>query len=65
MRDREREERQEKIRTTKKQLVVDLMTGHNIGDFTMNEEDFKTLARNPYTLSTEIVMSLHMKYRGV
>jgi hypothetical protein len=65
VRDRGRVERQEKIRTTKKQLVVDLMTGHNIGDFTMNEEDFRIIVRNPYTLSTENIMLLHKKYRGV
>lgn len=59
-----REARKENIKNLKKNMMHDLMVGHNIGDYTMQNADleiFIKLDRNPPLSKLE---ELHLRYRG-
>jgi len=59
-----REIRKEKIRNWKKNVMHDLMTGHNIGDFKIQNTDleiFIKLERNP---TIKKLNELYKRYRG-
>jgi hypothetical protein len=59
-----RENRKERIKNLKKNMMHDLMVGHNIGDYTMQNADleiFIKLDRNPPLSKLE---ELHLRYRG-
>ena len=64
VREKERCERQNTIKEKKKSLILDLMTGHNIGDFKMNDKDFVTLHKMNPQIPITIIRDLHSKYRG-
>lgn len=56
--------RQNTIREKKKSLILDLMTGHNIGDYKMNDKDFVALHKMSPQIPITIIRDLHSKYRG-
>ena len=56
--------RQNTIREKKKSLILDLMTGHNIGDFKMNDKDFVALHKMSPKIPLSTIRDLHSKYRG-
>ncbi len=63
-RDFRRKIRRDAIVETKKNILRDLMTGHNLGDFTMTREDlttFVTMGDNP---PYKLIQELYLKYRG-
>lgn len=64
-RSEEREERHNSIVSLKTNLLKDLMTGHNIGDFTMNESDFDLVRKMTYRTPMIQIRFYHKKYRGV
>ena len=59
-----REIRKELIKNNKREIMRDLMTGHNVGDFEMSKDDlnkFLKMEENPpYTL----LHNLYKTYRG-
>lgn len=63
-RDHSRRSRQITIREKKKSLLLDLMTGHNIGDFRMNDVDFVALHKMSTQTPISTIRALHSKYRG-
>jgi hypothetical protein len=63
-REEDRSLRQEVIKHSKKLLLLDLMTGHNIGDFQMGEQDFLALQRMSTKTPIKTIRALHSKYRG-
>ena len=63
-RDLRREMRREAIKDNKKEIMRDLMTGHNVGDFEISNEDLGKILKfcdNPAYTS---LLELYKKYRG-
>lgn len=63
-RDLSRESRKEMIKNWKKNIMHDLMVGHNIGDFTIQNSDleiFIKLEKHPPVVKLD---ELYKKYRG-
>ena len=56
--------RRESIISNKKEIVRDLMTGHNIGDFEMTREDLTTFLRMGDNPPYFLLLKLYKTYRG-
>lgn len=62
-REEDRKIRQSIIKEQKKSLILDLMTGHNIGDFRIRDGDFSTLQKISTNTPISVIRALHSKYR--
>lgn len=56
--------RLQKIRSTKSQLLRDVIIGQNIGDFSLSDQDLKDVICMNYTTPIHKIFEIHQKYRG-
>jgi hypothetical protein len=59
-----REMRRQVVKDNKKEIMRDLMTGHNLGDFEITKEDLSKILKlgdNPPYVG---ILDLYKKYRG-
>jgi hypothetical protein len=56
--------RRELIKQRKENIMKDLMTGHNVGDFNISKEDLSTILRFGGNISFTKILKLYEKYRG-
>lgn len=63
-RDLSREIRKENIKQIKKNIMHDLMVGHNIGDYTMQNSDLEIFIKLQKYPPISKLEELHQRYRG-
>ena len=63
-RDLRREMRREAIKDNKKEIMRDLMTGHNVGDFEISNEDLGKILKFGDNPAYTSLLELYKKYRG-
>ena len=59
-----REMRKENIKQIKKNIMHDLMVGHNIGDYTMQASDLEVFIKLQKYPPISKLEELHLRYRG-
>jgi hypothetical protein len=63
-RNRKRNLRRTIIQESKTEILRDLMLGHNIGDYTLNNEDLNEVIRFGTQTPISVIIAMHKKYRG-
>lgn len=63
-RDLRREMRREAIKDNKKEIMRDLMTGHNVGDFQISNEDLGKILKFGDNPAYASLLEFYKKYRG-
>ena len=61
---RQRELRRTIIQERKTEILRDLMLGHNLGDYTLEDGDLNEVIRFNDKTPISIIIAMHKKYRG-
>jgi hypothetical protein len=59
-----REMRRQVVKDNKKEIMRDLMTGHNLGDFEITKEDLSKILKLGDNPPYVVILDLYKKYRG-
>ena len=59
-----REMRRQVVKDNKKEIMRDLMTGHNLGDFEITKEDLSKILKLGDNPPYAVILELYKKYRG-
>jgi len=59
-----REIRKEDIKNWKNRMMHDIMVGHNVGDFTMQNQDLEVFIKSEVNPTVKKLSEIYKRYRG-